>query len=32
MRKPAAWLKPFALRVSARLGGFRAALKVLVSS
>src|ERR1700681_2503320 len=32
MRKPAAWLKPLALMVSARLGGFRAALKVLVFS
>src|SRR5216683_3224559 len=32
MRKPAAWPKPFALMVSARLGGFRAALKVLVRS
>src|SRR3979490_1599758 len=32
MRKPAAWPKPFALMVSARLGGFRAALKVRVCS
>src|SRR5205814_10124211 len=31
-RKPAAWLKRRALMVSARLGGLRAALKVVASS